>query len=716
MGDVTEAAGAVGRARRRRGRDAAARGLGGLLRGRAGQPPRRRGARGDGRAGRGGRGRASPSSGDARRRGEGARRAGRLAGPARTDRRVRGGPRPGPRRGPARRRPAAGHRHPRRAPPLPRCGARTPSPGPAGGASTSCGCCASRAGRRRSRRRRCAARRCSRRCAGRDDAARRMLASARRSLEELGHEHGLLEVDLAAGMVETAGRRARRRRAASCERAHEGFHELGIDVDAGLAAALLARVRLAPATPTRRSSSPARARSSAATTSRPPSPGAPCGPRRWPTRRARRGPPPRRGGGGAGRAHRRARSTTPTRSWRWPRCCRTPATRRRRPAAPAQALELYERKEASVPAARAADAARDRVPRPPSAELAGGRGLERGEPADLHVAVAELDVGQGAAALENAATRFCARWVPRLLAHDWVAVREMFAEDVVGGDRRPLLGGHGGISSVCDVVIEGNKACWRWGSPPSSSTPARHRRGPRRADARGVRRRGGVEHVLQVMAGDRGRSPLAQRDLRPRPARRGRGPPAASWRRRDPRPREPRARGSRRCRGARRRAGRRQTTSTTRPSVLAVASTIWRWPATGTRVAGTSIRSVTLRRPASLGGRHRDALTGVLEATDFLRAAFASGIERVDISVIAVAASRLAVCRALNIGTRGEVDTLSFVELDEAGVTVQLGVYEPSQLVEALQHLDDTYRDHLAVEENPGEADLAGVPGCGARR
>ena len=83
---------------------------------------------------------------------------------------------------------------------------------------------------------------------GRDDAARRMLASARSSLEELGHALGLIEVDLAAGMVETLAGDLDTA-AKLLERAFEGFHELGIDVDAGLAAALLARVRIAQGAP-----------------------------------------------------------------------------------------------------------------------------------------------------------------------------------------------------------------------------------------------------------------------------------------------------------------------------------------------------------------------------------------------------------------------------------------------------------------------------------
>jgi class 3 adenylate cyclase/type II secretory pathway predicted ATPase ExeA len=78
---------------------------------------------------------------------------------------------------------------------------------------------------------------------GRADAARRMVASARRSLEELGHEHGLVEVDLAAGTVELLAGDLEAAQA-YLERAHEGFHGLGIDVDAARAAALLARVHL----------------------------------------------------------------------------------------------------------------------------------------------------------------------------------------------------------------------------------------------------------------------------------------------------------------------------------------------------------------------------------------------------------------------------------------------------------------------------------------
>jgi class 3 adenylate cyclase/tetratricopeptide (TPR) repeat protein len=79
---------------------------------------------------------------------------------------------------------------------------------------------------------------------GRIEAARRMLETTRSSLEELGHAHGLLEIDLAAGMVETiAGDLGPAEE--NLRRAHDGFAALGIDVDAGLAAAILARVCVA---------------------------------------------------------------------------------------------------------------------------------------------------------------------------------------------------------------------------------------------------------------------------------------------------------------------------------------------------------------------------------------------------------------------------------------------------------------------------------------
>ncbi len=79
---------------------------------------------------------------------------------------------------------------------------------------------------------------------GRPDIARTMLARARRTVAELGLRHGLMETELFTGIVEMlAGEEAR---AESCFRtALDGLRELGVSVDAALAAALLARSLLA---------------------------------------------------------------------------------------------------------------------------------------------------------------------------------------------------------------------------------------------------------------------------------------------------------------------------------------------------------------------------------------------------------------------------------------------------------------------------------------
>ena len=79
---------------------------------------------------------------------------------------------------------------------------------------------------------------------GRTDAARRMLGSARRSLESLGHTHGLLEVDVFAGIIELiSGQPAEAELA--LRRAYDGFVSRGVGVDAAQAAAHLARALLA---------------------------------------------------------------------------------------------------------------------------------------------------------------------------------------------------------------------------------------------------------------------------------------------------------------------------------------------------------------------------------------------------------------------------------------------------------------------------------------
>ncbi len=79
---------------------------------------------------------------------------------------------------------------------------------------------------------------------GRDDAARRMLAAARSSLEELGLRSGILETELFSGLIELLAGDA-----VAAEdhlrRAHAGFRELGVEIDAAQAAALLSRALLA---------------------------------------------------------------------------------------------------------------------------------------------------------------------------------------------------------------------------------------------------------------------------------------------------------------------------------------------------------------------------------------------------------------------------------------------------------------------------------------
>jgi class 3 adenylate cyclase/ketosteroid isomerase-like protein/tetratricopeptide (TPR) repeat protein len=79
---------------------------------------------------------------------------------------------------------------------------------------------------------------------GRFDAARRLVESSRKKLEELGLRHGILQADLFAGLVELVAGDA-----AAAERflrsAYEGFRSLGVGVDAAQAGALLARACLA---------------------------------------------------------------------------------------------------------------------------------------------------------------------------------------------------------------------------------------------------------------------------------------------------------------------------------------------------------------------------------------------------------------------------------------------------------------------------------------
>ena len=79
---------------------------------------------------------------------------------------------------------------------------------------------------------------------GRGEAARRMLATSRHLVEELGITHRLLEVDVFAGLIELLEGDA-----AAAEpllrRAYQGLRDQGLGIDAARAAALLARALLA---------------------------------------------------------------------------------------------------------------------------------------------------------------------------------------------------------------------------------------------------------------------------------------------------------------------------------------------------------------------------------------------------------------------------------------------------------------------------------------
>ena len=79
---------------------------------------------------------------------------------------------------------------------------------------------------------------------GRTEAARRMLASSRTMVEELGISHRLFETDVFAGRIDLLERNA-----PAAERAlrtgYDGLRDLGLGIDAARAAALLGRALLA---------------------------------------------------------------------------------------------------------------------------------------------------------------------------------------------------------------------------------------------------------------------------------------------------------------------------------------------------------------------------------------------------------------------------------------------------------------------------------------
>ncbi len=79
---------------------------------------------------------------------------------------------------------------------------------------------------------------------GRTDASRRMIASARKLVEDLGITQRLLEVDVLGGLIDLLeGDAAAAER--NLRRAYDGLRDLGLGIDAARAAALLARALLA---------------------------------------------------------------------------------------------------------------------------------------------------------------------------------------------------------------------------------------------------------------------------------------------------------------------------------------------------------------------------------------------------------------------------------------------------------------------------------------
>ena len=204
---------------------------------------------------------------------------------------------------------------------------------------------------------------------GRFDVARSMLDSSRATLEELGLRHGLLETAYLTGVVElVAGDPAAA--IAPLRAAYDGLIEMGVGIDAGRAAALLAHAlvaegRVDDAEPMAAASEElagqdlktaialaGRARRGARGARRR---------RRWD--RAREG-------GGRDRGRRPTwSSTTPTPASRSPRCTEQAGDATAARAVRAEAKRLYDLKGATVPAERLADDAAARRPAPTTAPL-----------------------------------------------------------------------------------------------------------------------------------------------------------------------------------------------------------------------------------------------------------------------------------------------------------------------------------------------------------
>ena len=247
---------------------------------------------------------------------------------------------------------------------------------------------------------------------GRTDAARRMIASSRKMVEELGITQRLLEADVFAGRIELLEGDA-----AAAERrlrgAYDGLRDLGLGIDAARAAALLARAllaqdRAAEAEALSHESEPLAGDDLQAAIA-------------WRGVRAealaRRGEHARGGrareqGGRASRPRPTRCSTTPTRASRSPRRCAPPGAAREADAEERRAIELWEAKGATLLAERARRD-RGRVA-PPRCDGSGdGRDVARGAPR----------------VRPNAATATESRFAAALAARDFDAVAAIVHED-----------------------------------------------------------------------------------------------------------------------------------------------------------------------------------------------------------------------------------------------------------------------------------------------
>ena len=267
---------------------------------------------------------------------------------------------------------------------------------------------------------------------GRFDVARSMLDSSRATLEELGLRHGLLETAYLTGVVElVAGDPAAA--IAPLRDAYDGLIEMGVGIDAGRAAALLAHALVAEGRVDDAEPMAGRQRGAR---------------RPGPQDRDRVA---RRAGRGARRARRcqpagsrsrtrRSRSrprptsssTTPTPASRSPRCTQQAGDAAAARSARAEAKRLYDLKGATVPAERLADApAPEQAPpvAPTPAPTAAGSGTgPKPNPADTRTP----DPLNAAALVTFEVGARLGRWTE---------IPDRFSPEATVHDRRRLVGG-----------------------------------------------------------------------------------------------------------------------------------------------------------------------------------------------------------------------------------------------------------------------------------